>query len=131
MAKMTLESLRKLREEQKSQIQHRESGDKKSIEIIVGMGTCGIAAGAKEALNVFLGEAYTRKMDHVVVKQTGCMGLCHAEPTVEVKMEGMPDTLYGMVDATVAKKIIEIHILGGKLINEHVYDYPARDIHKE
>ncbi len=130
MAKMTLDTLRKLRDEQKEEIKRRESGDK-SIHIIVGMGTCGIAAGAKEALNVFLGEAYTRKMSNVVVKQTGCMGLCHAEPTVEVKMEGMPDILYGKVDAVIAKKIVEIHLLGGKLVNEHVFDYPARDIHKE
>lgn len=130
MAKMTLDALRKLREEQKEAIDRRDTGDK-SIHIIVGMGTCGIAAGAKEALNVFLGEAYTRKMDNVVVKQTGCMGLCHAEPTVEVKMEGMPNTLYGNVDAVIAKKIVEIHLLGGKLVNEHVFDYPARDIHKE
>ena len=130
MARMTLETLRKLREEQKEAIERRDSGDK-SIHIIVGMGTCGIAAGAKEALNVFLGEAYTRKMDNVVVKQTGCMGLCHAEPTVEVKMEGMPDTLYGKVDAAVARKIVNLHLLGGKLVNEHVFDYPARDIHKE
>ena len=130
MARMTLETLRKLREEQKEAIERRDSGDK-SIHIIVGMGTCGIAAGAKEALNVFLGEAYTRKMDNVVVKQTGCMGLCHAEPTVEVKMEGMPDTLYGKFDAAVARKIVNLHLLGGKLVNEHVFDYPARDIHKE
>lgn len=130
MAKMTLDALRKLREEQKEVIDRRETGDK-SIHVIVGMGTCGIAAGAKEALNVFLGEAYTRKMDNVVVKQTGCMGLCHAEPTVEVKMEGMPDTLYGNVDADIAKKIVELHLLGNKLVNEHVFDYPARDIHKE
>lgn len=130
MARMTLETLRKLREEQKESIERRDTGDK-SIHIIVGMGTCGIAAGAKEALNVFLGEAYTRKMDNVVVKQTGCMGLCHAEPTVEVKMEGMPDTLYGKVDAAVARKIVNLHLLGGKLVNEHVFDYPARDIHKE
>jgi len=130
MAKMTLDDLRKLRSEQKESIERREAGDK-SIHVIVGMGTCGIAAGAKEALNVFLGEAYTRKLNTVVVKQTGCMGLCHAEPTVEVKMDGMPDTLYGNVDAAVAKKIVEMHILGGRLVNEHVFDYPARDIHKE
>ncbi len=130
MAKMTLDQLRKLREEQKEVIERRDTGEK-SIHVIVGMGTCGIAAGAKEALNVFLGEAYTRKLDNIVVKQTGCMGLCYAEPTVEVKMEGMPDTLYGHVDAAVARKIVENHILGGKLVNEHVFDYPARDIHKE
>ncbi len=130
MAKMSLEDLRKLRSEQKEAIDRRETDDK-SVHIIVGMGTCGIAAGAKEALNVFLGEAYTRKLNHVVVKQTGCMGLCHAEPTVEVRMAGMPNTLYGRVDAQIAKRIVNQHILGGKLVNDHVFDYPARDIHKE
>ena len=64
---MSLEQLRKLREEQKTAIERRDTADK-SIHIIVGMGTCGIAAGAKDALNVFLGEAYTRKLDNVVVK---------------------------------------------------------------
>ena len=130
MAKMSLEDLRKLRSEQKEAIDRRETDDK-SVHIIVGMGTCGIAAGAKEALNVFLGEAYTQKLNHVVVKQTGCMGLCHAEPTVEVRMAGMPNTLYGRVDAQIAKRIVNQHILGGKLVNDHVFDYPARDIHKE
>ncbi len=130
MAKLTLDKLRVLREEQKVVIERRDTSDK-SIHVIVGMGTCGIAAGAKEALNVFLGEAYTRKMENVVVKQTGCMGLCYAEPTVEVKMEGMPDTLYGNVNAIVAKKIVDQHLVGHRLVNKHVVDYPARDIHKE
>lgn len=131
MAGLTLESLRELREERKKETVCRESGSSRDIRIIVGMGTCGIAAGAKEALNVFLGEAYTRKIDNMVIKQTGCMGLCHAEPTVEVKMEGMPDTLYGNVDADTAKKIVATHLLGSKLVNEHVFDYPARDLYKE
>jgi len=130
MGKMTLEELRKLREEQKAKLERRDISDK-NIHIIVGMGTCGIAAGAKDALNVFLGEVFTRGLDNVVVKQTGCMGLCYAEPTVEIKMAGMPDTIYGNVDASVAKKIIEQHILGGKLVNEHIFDAPAGDIHKE
>ena len=127
MAKMTLEDLRKLRDEQKAKINRRDTSDKE-IHVIVGMGTCGIAAGAKEALNVFLGEAYTRKLENVVIKQTGCMGLCYAEPTVEVKMPGMPDTIYGNVDADVAKKIVEKHIMGGALVNNHIFDRPARDI---
>jgi len=127
MAKMTLEALR---EKRKETINHPEGGGK-TIQIIVGMGTCGIAAGAKEALNTFLGEAYTRKLNNVVVKQTGCMGLCYAEPMVEVKMQGMPNILYGKVDTAIARKIVEQHLLDGKLVNEHIFDYPARDINEE
>ncbi len=127
MAKMSLEDLRKLREEQKAQINRRDTSAAE-VHVVVGMGTCGIAAGAKEALNVFLGEVYTRKLENVVIKQTGCMGLCYAEPTVEVKMPGMPDTIYGKVDADVARKIVEKHIMGGALVNNHIYDKPARDI---
>lgn len=130
MAKMTLEELRKLREDQKAAIDRRDSSGK-DIHIIVGMGTCGIAAGAKEALNVFLGEVYTRKLDNVVIKQTGCMGMCYSEPTVEVKMDGMPDTLYGNVDAQTAKRIVDQHVVGHKLVNDHVFDYPSPDMTKE
>ena len=130
MAKMSLAELRKLRDDQKAAMDRRDAAGK-DIEVIVGMGTCGIAAGAKEALNVFLGEAYTRNLTNVVIKQTGCMGLCYAEPTVEVRMAGMPDTIYGNVDPATAKRIVDQHILGKKLVNEHVFDYPSRDLIKE
>ena len=79
MAKFTRNSLSKFRRERQEASQREGKG---LINIVVGMGTCGIAAGAKDALNVFLGEAYTRKMNNIKVRQTGCMGLCHAEPTV-------------------------------------------------
>ncbi len=130
MSELNLKSLQKLRKEQKEVIS-RQGIDDRSIYIIVGMGTCGIAAGAREVLNVFLSEAETQKMNNVVVKQTGCMGLCYAEPTVEIKMAGMPDTLYGKVNSEISKKIVATHLLGGKLVNEHVYGYPAQDIQKE
>ncbi len=130
MSELTLKSLQKLREEQKK-VFNRQGIDDRNILIIVGMGTCGIAAGAREVFNVFLSEAETQNMSNVVVKQTGCMGLCYAEPTVEIKMAGMPDTLYGKVDSEISKKIVATHLLGGKLVNEHVYGYPARDILKE
>ncbi|OQX29696.1 MAG: NAD(P)-dependent iron-only hydrogenase iron-sulfur protein [Spirochaeta sp. LUC14_002_19_P3] len=130
MEKLTVKTLQKLRAEHKEDMENRGVQDD-TIHITIGMGTCGIAAGAKEALNMFLGEAYTRKMDNIVIRQTGCMGLCHAEPTVEVKMKSMPDTLYGRVDGEIAKKIISSHLLGGRLVSEYIFDYPAGDIYKE
>ena len=129
MAKMTLEELRKLRSSQKSEMDRRDV-DGKETHIIVGMGTCGIAAGAKEALNGFLDTIKANNLSDVVVKQTGCMGLCYAEPTVEVKVPGMPDTIYGNVDAAVAKEIVESHIMHKALVENHIFDKPAGDIIK-
>ncbi len=130
MAKMTLEELRKLRESKKGELDKRET-EGKDIHIIIGMGTCGIAAGAKESLDAFLDEIEKHKIENVTVKQTGCMGLCYVEPTVEVKVPGMPDTIYGNVDGKTARAIITDHVLKGKLVDNHIFDRPAKDIVKE
>ena len=130
MAKMTLEELRKLRDSKKGELVKRDT-EGKDIHIIIGMGTCGIAAGAKDSLEAFLDEIEKHKIDNVTVKQTGCMGLCYVEPTVEVKVPGMPDTIYGNVDDKTARDIINEHILKGKLVDNHIFDRPAKDIVKE
>jgi len=130
MAKTTVNALRKLRAEQKEAMIRREiEGD--AIQVIVSMGTCGIAAGAKRTLKAFLDEAQVLKLPNVVAKQTGCMGLCYAEPTVEIRMRNMPNTLYGRVDTPVAKKIVKEHLLEHRLVSSHAYDYPAGDILRE
>ena len=98
--------------------------------MIVGMGTCGIAAGAKESLSAFLDEVQKSGLTNVVVRQTGCMGLCHSEPTVEVIVPGMPAIVYGKVDQEVARRIVRKHIMGKLLINDHIFDKPAADIIK-
>jgi NADP-reducing hydrogenase subunit HndB len=130
MGKMTLEDLRNLREKQKKELDKR-STENKEIEIIVGMGTCGIAAGAKDTLDAFVTELEEQELDNVKVTQTGCMGLCYAEPTVEVLMPDMPNIIYGDVDDEIARKIVRKHILGKMLVNDHVYDRPAADIVEE
>lgn len=128
MAKMTLDELRNLRDVKKKELNKRDVKDKK-IQIIIGMGTCGIAAGAKQTLDAFLQELDEKNLtDQVVVTQTGCMGLCYVEPTVEVVMADMPNVIYGKVDPEVARKIVRKHIQGKALVNDHVYDRPAADI---
>ena len=129
MAKMTLEALRALREGKKAEIDRRDT-DGKDVHIIIGMGTCGIAAGAKQVLEAFIDEIAAKKIENVTVKHTGCMGLCYVEPTVEVKVPGMPDTIYGKVDAEVAKKILKDHVLAKKLVSDHIFDRPSTDILK-
>jgi len=130
MAKMTLEELRKLRDSKKAEIQKRDIAGK-DTQIIVGMGTCGIAAGAKIVLDAFLKELDAHHLEHVSVTQTGCMGLCYVEPTVEVISPGMPPVIYGKVDAAVAKVIVEDHIMKSKLVSDHVFDHPSADIIKD
>jgi len=127
MAKLTLADLRKLREDRKKELAKRDPSHK-DIQIIVGMGTCGIAAGAKDTMEAFLDEIEKREVENVLVKQTGCMGYCSNEPTVKVIKPGMPEIIYGNVDEKVARKIIDRHILNDRLVNEHVFDQPSTDI---
>jgi NADP-reducing hydrogenase subunit HndB len=128
---MTLEELRKLRDTKKTDIQRREA-EGKDIQVIVGMGTCGIAAGAKATLDAFINAMDENKLvDKVLVRQTGCMGLCHSEPTVEVISPGMPNVIYGTVDAETAKEIVSRHIIGHELLDNHILNRPAADIMKE
>ena len=129
MAKLTLEDLKKLRDEKRRELNNR-TAEGKDVQVIVGMGTCGIAAGAKESLSAFLDEVQKSGLTNVVVRQTGCMGLCHSEPTVEVIVPGMPAIVYGKVDQEVARRIVRKHIMGKLLINDHIFDKPAADIIK-
>lgn len=129
MAKMSLEELQRLRQSKQREMSQRET-EGKSIEIIVGMGTSGIASGAKLTLDSFLEELSEQNLQDVSVRQTGSLGLDHAEPTVEVRMPGMPDIIYGKVDAETAKRIVRKHILGKTLVNDHIFDRPAADINK-
>ncbi|MDR1587981.1 MAG: (2Fe-2S) ferredoxin domain-containing protein [Treponema sp.] len=128
MAKMTLEDLRKLRDSKKNDLRKRDA-EGKELQVVVGMGTCGIAAGAKATLDAFIKALDEHKLvDSVLVRQTGCMGLCHSEPTVEVIVPGMPAVIYGKVDAAVAEDIVKKHLIGRELLNGHILDRPAADI---
>ena len=128
MAKMTLEELRKLRDTTKTDLARRET-EGKEVQVIVGMGTCGIAAGAKETMDAFLKALEESKLaESVILRQTGCMGLCYAEPTVEIVVPGMPAVIYGNVDSQVAKKIVTVHLVGRQLLDNQILDRPAVDI---
>lgn len=131
MAKMTLEELRKLRDTTKNDMNRREV-EGKEIQIIVGMGTCGIAAGAKTTFDSIVKALDEYKLSsEVIVRQTGCMGLCYVEPTVEVVVPGMPSVIYGKVDGEVGREIVRKHLVEKKLLNNHIFDRPAADIVKK
>ena len=124
---MTLEELRNLRDAKKKEMNQRDSNDK-SAQVIIGMGTCGIAAGAKDAFDAFLDELGSPDIKDTRITQTGCMGLCFSEPTVEVAVPDMPRVIYGNVDAEVARRIVREHIIEKKLVSDHIFDKPAADI---
>ena len=130
MAKLTLEDLRKMRGEKQKAMEMREASNK-DVQVIVGMGTCGIAAGATDTFSALVEAINARGLTNVLIRQTGCMGLCHSEPTVEVVAPGMPTVIYGHVDAATAKDVIEKHIVGHELINDKILDRPSIDIIKQ
>ena len=129
MAKLTLDDLRRMRGEKQKAMEMRDSSNK-DVQVIVGMGTCGIAAGAKDTYAALVDTLSEKGMTNVLVRQTGCMGLCHSEPTVEVVVPGMPTVIYGHVDAATAKDVVEKHIIGRQLIDDKILDRPSIDIIK-
>jgi NADP-reducing hydrogenase subunit HndB len=129
MAKLTLDDLRKLRETKKQEMNRRDT-DGKEVQIMIGMGTCGIAAGAKEAFDAMLDQLDQCGVTNASIRQTGCMGLCYSEPTVEVAVPGMPTVVYGDVDVETARRIVKEHVVQHKMVSDHIYDKPAVDMVK-
>ena len=114
----SLEELAALREQMKDRVILREgSADTK---IVVGMATCGIAAGARPVLAAFV-EAVANEglSDHVTVSQTGCIGICQYEPVVEIYQPGKEKVTYVKMTAEKAAKVVEDHIVGGKIVTEY------------
>lgn len=130
MAKLTLDDLRRMRSEKQKAMEMRDNSNK-DVQVIVGMGTCGIAAGAKETFSALINALNEKSLTNVLVRQTGCMGLCHSEPTVEVVVPGMPSVIYGHVDAAMAREIVDRHIIGKALLDDSkICDKPSVDIVK-
>lgn len=88
--------------------------------IKVGMSTCGIAAGADTTYETLVAQVKQKGLA-VRVERCGCAGQCYAEPLVEVCVKGVPRVVYGRVDPAAAVKIIEQHVIGKSLLNDHIY----------
>ncbi|MBE6628223.1 MAG: (2Fe-2S) ferredoxin domain-containing protein [Ruminococcaceae bacterium] len=120
----SLAELAAIREKMKDKIVLREGTN--DIRIVVGMATCGIAAGARPVLSAFV-EGVSREGlgDQVTVSQTGCIGICQYEPVVEVYQPGKEKVTYVKMTAEKAEKVLAEHIKGGKVVAE--YTYPAKN----
>lgn len=103
-----------------------EARDKKAargtVHIAVGMGSCGIAAGAREVLEVIQAQIDAGELKDVTLSQTGCVGLCSREPIVEIRKGDAPKVIYGRVTPEEAGRILREHILKGQIVEELVID---------
>ena len=113
----SLADLKKMKEQLQSKIDLREKGEdpESRVQVKVAMATCGIASGAKTVMEFFIEELEKRSID-AVVTQTGCMGYCYAEPTIEVKLPNQEPVVFGFVDNLKADEIIEKYIKNGELV---------------
>jgi NADP-reducing hydrogenase subunit HndB len=119
MSKITsLADLKKKREEMKAGLDLRITANSPEslVQVKVAMATCGIASGAKGVMEFFLEQLEKRNIA-AVVTQTGCMGYCYAEPTIEVSLPGREPVVYGYVDLKRADLIIEKYIKTGELVD--------------
>ena len=117
MAK-SIEELRAIREKMRDQIDLRQK-DKDNIRVVVGMATCGIAAGARPVLNAFTEEARKRNLNNVTIGQTGCIGLCQHEPIVEVFEPGKEKVTYIRMDAEKAARVVLEHLVNRQVVSEY------------
>lgn len=113
----SIEDLKRIREEAKAKMSMRIESDYK-YRVVVGMATCGIAAGARPVLNTLVEEVAKHKLP-VSILQTGCIGMCTLEPIVEVYDRDNNKTTYCLVDSNKAKEIVVKHLIEGQVIEEY------------
>lgn len=118
----SLAELAAIKEKMKDKVAIREGNA--NTRIVVGMATCGIAAGARPVLSTLVEEINREGLfEKVTVTQTGCIGICQYEPVVEVYMPGCEKVTYVKMTAEKAKKVVKDHIKGGKIVVEYTIGY--------
>ena len=114
----SLAELQAIRDRVKKQLEVRENDDDR-IRVVVGMATCGIAAGARPVLNAFLEEIAKRNLENVTVTQTGCIGVCRLEPIVEVHVPGQEKVTYVKLTADMVPRIVSEHLVNQRVVDEY------------
>ena len=117
----TLEELQAIRDKMKAKINNRGIAGSNDYRIVVGMATCGIAAGARNTLNAITEEIEAKHITNAIVSQTGCIGICQYEPVVEIFQAGKEKVTYVKMTPERAAEVIEKHIKGGKIVEEYTF----------
>ena len=115
----SLEELLAIKEKAQAQIAARDADGQDGIRVVVGMATCGIAAGARPVLKALTDEIAKRNVMHVSVTQTGCIGMCQYEPIVEVFEPGKEKVTYVQMTAEKAAKVVNEHLVNGNTVVEY------------
>ena len=118
----SLEELLAIKEKAQAQMSARDADGKDGVRVVVGMATCGIAAGARPVLSALLSELEKRNVKHVTVTQTGCIGMCQYEPIVEVFEPGKEKVTYVLMTPEKAVKVVNEHLVNGKPVAEYTVD---------
>ena len=114
----SLAELQAIRDKMRRQIDLRDSGDDR-IRVVVGMATCGIAAGARPVLEAFLQEVDKRGLKNVSVTQTGCIGVCRLEPIVEVYVPGQEKVTYVKMQPEMVSRVVTEHLVNHQVVTEY------------
>lgn len=114
----SLEELKAIREKMKRQMELREDNEN-NIRVVVGMATCGIAAGARPVMTAFLDEIERRGLTNVTVSQTGCIGVCRLEPIAEVFVPGEEKVTYVRLRPDMIPAIVEQHLVNRNVIQDY------------
>jgi (2Fe-2S) ferredoxin len=114
----SLDDLKRVREEALEK--RRVKSASGQVQVIVGMGTCGIAAGARDTMKAILEFIEKSATTGIIVTQTGCIGQCEKEPIVQVVIGDEPKITYGKVNPEVARRIMQEHVADGKVVSDHV-----------
>ena len=114
----SLAELQAIREKMQKQMDVRDNTDDR-IRVLVGMATCGIAAGARPVLTAFLEEIEKRHLENVTVTQTGCIGVCRLEPIVEVYVPGEEKVTYVKLTPDMVPKIVSEHLVNRRVVAEY------------
>lgn len=115
----SLEDLKKIREDMQNKMNIRQEDSDSSTRVVVGMATCGIAAGARPVLSALVEEVSRRNLKSVIVTQTGCIGVCRLEPIVEVFEPGKDKVTYVKMTDEKAKKVVSEHLVNGRVVDEY------------
>ncbi len=113
----SLAELNAIRDKMKNKVAVRKEHE--GTRVVVGMATCGIAAGARPVLNAFVEGVAKEHLDDVTVTQTGCIGICQYEPVVEIMVPGQEKVTYVKMTAEKAKEVIEKHLKNGTPVAEY------------
>ena len=122
----SVEELLAIKNRVKGQMNVRNENDEGNIRVLVGMATCGIAAGARPVLNAIVEEVAKRNLSNVMIAQTGCIGVCQYEPIVEVLEPGKEKITYCKVTPEKAVKIVAEHLVNGHPIAEYTIGSVAK-----